>query len=167
MSLTKKNVKNQEKFSRTCGFRGDIRESLNFHWKPSKIMIVRLDFRQNLLKVEKWPFWHNILHFWMIQIFAGKTLKPISYSYSKGRSGKKSENSLGQFSRKSDHQPTNYLTKWLKIKVKELYRNRSIKGCSSYFFAKQTIRARCQWNSNTFKKKDHQNWSIFTDSTGS
>ena len=53
MSLTKKNVKNQEKFSRTCGFRGDIRESLNFHFKPSKITIVWLDFRQNQLKVEK------------------------------------------------------------------------------------------------------------------
>ena len=56
VSYEKKNVKNQPDFSWTCGFRGDLRESLNFHFKPSKIMIVQLDFRQNLLKVEKWPF---------------------------------------------------------------------------------------------------------------
>ena len=56
MSLTKKNVKNQQKFSRTCGFRGDFRKSLNFHFKPLKTSTVGLDFRQNLLKVEKWPF---------------------------------------------------------------------------------------------------------------
>ena len=55
-SLTEKNVKNRQDFSRTCGFRGDFRESLNFHLKPSKENIVGLDFRQNLLKVEKWPF---------------------------------------------------------------------------------------------------------------
>ena len=53
MSLTKKNVKNQEKFSRTCDFRGNFTESLNFHFKPSNILNKRLDFRQNPLKVEK------------------------------------------------------------------------------------------------------------------
>ena len=56
MSLTKKNVKNQEKFSRTCGFRGNLTESLNFHFKPSNILNKRLDFRQNPLKVEKYLF---------------------------------------------------------------------------------------------------------------
>ena len=56
MSLTKKNVKNQEKFSRTCGFRGDSTESLNFHFKPPNIPNQWLDFRQNPLKVEKWLF---------------------------------------------------------------------------------------------------------------
>ena len=55
-SLTEKNVKNRQDFSRTCGFRGDFRESLNFHNKLSKKSIVRLDFRQNPLKVEKWLF---------------------------------------------------------------------------------------------------------------
>ena len=55
-SLTEKNVKNRQDFSRTCGFRGDFRESLNFHNKPSKESIVRLDFRQNPLKVEKGLF---------------------------------------------------------------------------------------------------------------
>ena len=54
--LTEKNVKNRQDFSRTCGFRGDFRESLNFHNKASKESIVRLDFRQNPLKVEKWLF---------------------------------------------------------------------------------------------------------------
>ena len=53
VSYEKKNVKNQEKFSRTCGFRGDSTESLNFHIRPSKIPNQWLDFRQNLLKVEK------------------------------------------------------------------------------------------------------------------
>ena len=65
MSLTKKNVKNQQKFSRTCGFRGDFRKSLNFHFKPLKTSTVGLDFRQNPLKVEKWPFlayYHKILN---------------------------------------------------------------------------------------------------------
>ena len=56
MSLTKKNVKNEQKFSRTCGFRGEFRKSLNFRFKPSKVNIVLLDFRQNPLKVEKWLF---------------------------------------------------------------------------------------------------------------
>ena len=36
-TLTENFVKNQEKFSRTCGFRGDSTESLNFHIRPSKI----------------------------------------------------------------------------------------------------------------------------------
>ena len=30
-SLTEKIVKNPSEFSRTCGFRGDFRESLNFY----------------------------------------------------------------------------------------------------------------------------------------
>ena len=55
-SLTEKNVKNRQDFSRTCGFRRDFRESLNFYYNPSKESIVRLDFRQNPLKVEKWLF---------------------------------------------------------------------------------------------------------------
>ena len=49
-------VKKDPDFSRTCGFRGDFRESLNFHFKPSKVNIYGLDFRQNRLKVEKWLF---------------------------------------------------------------------------------------------------------------
>ena len=54
--FTQNFIKNQPEFCRTCGFRGDFRKSLNFHLKPSKISIIGLDFRQNLLKVEKWPF---------------------------------------------------------------------------------------------------------------
>ena len=46
-------LKNQPDFSRTCGFRGDFTESLNFHFPPSKVTINDLDFRQNPLKVEK------------------------------------------------------------------------------------------------------------------
>ena len=30
-------VKNQEKFSQTCGFRSDFTESLNFHYKHSNV----------------------------------------------------------------------------------------------------------------------------------
>ena len=55
-SLAEKNVKNRQNFSRTCGFRGCFRESLNFHFRPSKVTINDLDFRQNPLKVEKWLF---------------------------------------------------------------------------------------------------------------
>ena len=72
-SLTEKNVKNQQKFSRTCGFRGDLRKSLNFRFKPSKVNIVQLDFRQNPLKVEKWLFLALYRDYWMIQIFPGKS----------------------------------------------------------------------------------------------
>ena len=50
---TKKILKNQPEFSRTCGFRGDFTESLNFHFTVSKVTIPDLDFRQNPLKVEK------------------------------------------------------------------------------------------------------------------
>ena len=53
---TKKFLKNQPDFSRTCGFRGDFKESLNFHMKPSKVNIVGLDFHQNQSKVKKGPF---------------------------------------------------------------------------------------------------------------
>ena len=51
-----KKIKKEPDFSRTCGFRGDFRKSLNFHFKPSKVNIYGLDFRQNPLKVEKWLF---------------------------------------------------------------------------------------------------------------
>ena len=63
--LIQKSIKNQPDFSRTCGFRGDFRKSLNFHFKPLKKSTVGLDFRQNPLKVEKWPFlayYHKILN---------------------------------------------------------------------------------------------------------
>ena len=55
-SITVNCVKKEPDFSRTCRFRGDFRESLNFHSKPSKVTINDLDFRQNPLKVEKWLF---------------------------------------------------------------------------------------------------------------
>ena len=51
--VAKNSVKNQEKFSRTCSFRGDFRESFNFHIKLSNIANPWLDFRQNPFKVEK------------------------------------------------------------------------------------------------------------------
>ena len=50
---TKIFLKNQPDFSRTCGFRGDFIESLNFYFPPSKVTIPCLHFRQNPLKVEK------------------------------------------------------------------------------------------------------------------
>ena len=53
---TEKILKNDTEIFWTCGFRGDFRESLNFHLKASKVSIIGLDFRQNPLKVEKWPF---------------------------------------------------------------------------------------------------------------
>ena len=40
-------------FSRTCRFRGDFTESLNFHFPPSNVTNHYLHFRQNRLKVEK------------------------------------------------------------------------------------------------------------------
>ena len=50
---TKIFLKNQPDFSRTCGFRGDFTESLNFHFKTSNVTNQYLHFRQNRLKVEK------------------------------------------------------------------------------------------------------------------
>ena len=50
---TKIFLKNQPDFSRTCGFRGDFTESLNFHFPPSNVTNQYLHFRQNRLKVEK------------------------------------------------------------------------------------------------------------------
>ena len=50
---TKNFLKNQPEFSRTCGFRGDFTESLNFHFPPSNVTNQYLHFRQNRLKVEK------------------------------------------------------------------------------------------------------------------
>ena len=46
----------------------------------------------------------------MNKIFPGKTLRPISYPYSRKCSGKKSEKSLGRFSRKIGNGPTDYPT---------------------------------------------------------
>ena len=50
---TKNFLKNQPDFSRTCGFRGDFTESLNFHFTLPNVTVPDLDFRQNALKVEK------------------------------------------------------------------------------------------------------------------
>ena len=50
---TKKILKNQPDFSRTCGFRGVVQERLVYHITGSKVTIDDLDFRQNPLKVEK------------------------------------------------------------------------------------------------------------------
>ena len=68
----KKILKYVPDFSRTCGFRGEFRKSLNFRFRPSKVNIVQLDFRQNPLKVEKWLFLALYRDYWMIQIFPGK-----------------------------------------------------------------------------------------------
>ena len=51
--LIQNSIKNQPEFSRTCGFRRNSWERLNFHFKHSKVTINDLDFRQNRLKVEK------------------------------------------------------------------------------------------------------------------
>ena len=50
---TKNFLKNQPDFSRTCGFRGEFTERLNFQIKTSNISNPGLDFRQKRLKVEK------------------------------------------------------------------------------------------------------------------
>ena len=50
---TKKILKSQPDFSRTCGFRGVVPERLFYHIRRSKVTINDLDFRQNSLKVEK------------------------------------------------------------------------------------------------------------------
>ena len=50
---TKKILKSQREFSRTCGFRGAVPERLFYHIRCSKVTIVGIDFRQNPTKVEK------------------------------------------------------------------------------------------------------------------
>ena len=60
---TKKILKNQPDFSRTCGFRGVVQERLVYHITGSKVTIDDLDFRQNPLKVEKpqkMPFFRTV-----------------------------------------------------------------------------------------------------------
>ena len=71
--LIQKSIKNQPDFSRTCGFRCCFRENLYFCFKPSKIPNQRLDFRQNLLKVEKWLFLARFVIFEWSKNFPGKT----------------------------------------------------------------------------------------------
>ena len=72
------NVKKDSEFSWTCGFRGEFRKSLNFCFKPSKVTINDLDFRQNPLKVEKWLFLALYRDYWLIQIFPGQTAMYVS-----------------------------------------------------------------------------------------
>ena len=50
---TKKILKIRPDFSRTCGFRRTLTESLNFQINPSKVPNQWLDFCQNPLKVKK------------------------------------------------------------------------------------------------------------------
>ena len=67
---TKNFLKNQPDFSRTCGFRGEFRERLNFHFKTSNVTNQWLDFRQNRLKVEKpqkTPFLTSFYTYWRRQ----------------------------------------------------------------------------------------------------
>ena len=106
--FTKNSVKNQEKFSRTCGFRSNFTESLNFHFKPSNIPNQWLHFRQNPLKVEK-LFLALYRNYWMIQNFPGQTAVCVSYSYCAEPSCQKAKKSCARFFRKSGNQlPTNY-----------------------------------------------------------
>ena len=49
---TKKILKSQREFSRTCGFRGVVPERLFYHIRRSEVIINDLDFRQNPTKVE-------------------------------------------------------------------------------------------------------------------
>ena len=70
--LIQNSIKNQPEFSRTCDFRGDFRESLNFYLKPSKEIINDLDFPQNPLKVEKVSKKAPFCNYGMIQNFPGK-----------------------------------------------------------------------------------------------
>ena len=58
--------KNQPDFSRTCGFRGEFTERLNFQIRQSNITTPLLDFRQNPLKVKKWWFLPRKKNYWMI-----------------------------------------------------------------------------------------------------
>ena len=54
---TKNFLKNQPDFSRTCGFRGEFTERLNFQIQPSNMTNPELDFCQNRLKVKNRLFW--------------------------------------------------------------------------------------------------------------
>ena len=63
-------------------------------------------FHQNLIKVKKGPFLARFRDYWMIRIFPGKTAVYVSCPYGKERSCKKSEKSLGRFSRNLTDQLT-------------------------------------------------------------
>ena len=79
---TEKILKNDTEIFWTCGFRGDFRESLNFHFKTSKVSIIGLDFRQNPLKVEKplkMPVFGTVSLFLNDQDFS-REIRPCNFS---------------------------------------------------------------------------------------
>jgi len=100
---TKKILKTRPDFSRTCGFRREFTERLNFQINPSKVPNQWLDFCQNPLKVKKGPFLARFRDYWMIRIFPGKTAVYVSSPYGREHSCKKSEKSLERFSRNICH----------------------------------------------------------------
>ena len=97
---TKKNLKRQPEFFRTCGFRGVLKKRLLYH---------KIGLSENSLprfsvkirsKLKNGCFWPYIADYWMIQIFPGKTAVYVSCPYSKEHSCKKAKKSLAQLSRK-------------------------------------------------------------------
>ena len=66
-------LKNEPDFSRTCGFRGEFTESLNFQNIPFKSTNQWQTFRQNRVKVKKGLFFTHFRNYWMIQIFFRKS----------------------------------------------------------------------------------------------
>ena len=107
---TKKNLKRQPEFFRTCGFRGVLKKRLLYHKIGlSKNSLPRFSVKIRS-KLKNGRFWPNIVNFWMIQIFPGKTAVCVSYPYSKEHSCKKSEKSCARFSRKMTDTPTNQRT---------------------------------------------------------
>ena len=59
---TKKILKHQPEFSRTCGFRGDFTESLNFHFTPSKVTIPNLDLKELMYLSTRFK-WRSVLDY--------------------------------------------------------------------------------------------------------
>ena len=92
------------RFSRKTGLRIFLIFCMNFpYYKDKKLAWAFFREKSSSLIIHEnvfWPFLARFRDFWMIKNFPGKTLRHVSYPYSRERSCKKSEKSLGRFSRK-------------------------------------------------------------------
>ena len=95
---TVKNIFLEPDFSRTCGFRRMLADTLFYQFQQLKVPISWLDFLQNAKNL---IFWHIFVIFGWFRIFDQKRALSVSSYYRYLTSCKKSKWSHGRFSRKS------------------------------------------------------------------
>ena len=105
--FTAKNIFLEPDFSRTCGFRRMLADTLFYQFQQLKVPTPWLDFLQN---VKNLIFWHIFVIFGWFRIFDQKRALSVCSYYRYLTSCKKSERSHARFSRKSGNGLTNGLT---------------------------------------------------------